>query len=191
MRNILKLGLFLLVVAGIAGFAIAYVNGVTDPVIEQQMLENKLNSFKEVYADVEKVEDNSSKYLSGNSQEIITEVNIAYQNNQPVGVIYMVEPSGYGGKIQLMAGFDIADKKITAIKVLSQSETPGLGAKAKEKFFTDRFKGKTAKVPLRIVKNESVGENQVQAISSATITSEAVASGVNAAQQHFIKNFAK
>lgn len=191
MRNTLKLGLFLLVVAGIAGFAIAYVNGITHPIIEQQMLENKLNSFKEVYAEAEKVEDESSKYLNSSTDPVITGVNVVYKNDQTVGAIYLVEPSGYGGKIQVMAGFDIASKKITAIKVLSQTETPGFGAKSQEPSFTDRFKGKTAEKPLEIVKNEPVADNQVLAITSATITSKAVASGINAARQHFADNFAK
>lgn len=189
MRNSIKLGVFLLIVAGLAGFALAYINGITHPIIEQQMLEEKINSYKEVYSQAEEIKNESAKYLDGSENPLITEVNVAYKNNNPVGVIYGVEPSGYSGKIQILAGFDIADKKITAIKVLSQSETPGLGAKSSEKFFWDRYKDKDANNPLEVVKKEPVQDNQVLAITAATITSKAVTEGVNAAREHFIANF--
>ena len=189
MRKALKLGLFLCIVAGIAGFAISYVNEFTQPLIEQQMEAKKLNSFQEVYSGIEEVKDESNQYLNSNTDPVLTEVHVVYQDNIPKGVIYMVEPSGYNGKIQLLVGIDIADKKITAIKILSQSETPGLGSQAKESFFRDRFQGKSTVNPLEVVTKEPVGENQVLAITSATITSKAVISGVNVARQHFLDNF--
>jgi electron transport complex protein RnfG len=189
MRNTLKLGLFLLLIAGIAGLGIAYVNELTQPLIAAQQEEEQLASLKEVYAEAENVVDESEQYLDENTGSIVTQVNVAYQGDDPVGVIYLVEPDGYSGKIQLMAGFDIATKKMTGIKVLSQTETPGLGSNAQESFFTERFKGKTVEKPLEIVKKEPVDDNQVLAITSATITSKAVANGVNAAREHFMENF--
>lgn len=189
MRNIIKLGVFLLVVAGLAGFAIAYVNGITSPTIEQQMIDNKLNSFKEVYPDSDEVKDESAKYLSSSTDPIISEVNVAYKGGKPAGVIYSVAPNGYGGKIQILAGFDIETKKITAIKILSQSETPGLGAKAPESFFVDRFKDKDTSKALEVVKQEPADGNKILAITAATITSKAVTNGVNAAREHFVSNF--
>ncbi len=191
MRNILKLGIFLLVVAGVAGLALSYVNTLTEPIVISQEQENKINSFKEVYPEAETVKDESSKYLKSDEQKIITEVNVAYKNGNPVGVIYTVEPKGYAGAVRTLVGFDIAAKKITAIKVLSQKETPGLGAKSSEASFMDRFKGKSAESAVEIIKKEPVNGNQVLAITAATITSKAVASGVNAAREHFIANFVK
>lgn len=189
MRSIIKLGVFLLVVAGIAGFAIAYVNGITSPIIEQQLIENKLASFKEVYPDSDEVKDESAKYINESTNPLITEVNVAYKGGAPVGVIYSVAPNGYGGAIQILAGFDIAARKTTAIKILSLSETPGLGAKAKESSFTDRFKAKDASSPLEIVKQEPADGNKILSITASTITSKAVADGVNAAREHFVANF--
>ncbi|MDD2400739.1 MAG: RnfABCDGE type electron transport complex subunit G [Clostridia bacterium] len=191
MRKVLKLSLFLLIVASIAGFSISYVNGITDPLIEQQNAEKKQSSFNDVYPGADDVKDESKKYITNDSDEVVKEVNIAYKSNIPVGVIYTVKPNGYNGKIEMLVGFDINSKKITAIKILSQSETPGLGANSKESFFSDRFKGLNAESSIEIVKKESVQDNEVLAITAATITSKAVASGVNVARQHFISNFAK
>jgi electron transport complex protein RnfG len=80
-------------------------------------------------------------------------------------------------------------RKTTGIKILSQAETPGLGANAEDSFFTDRFKGKSIEEPLEVVKQEPAGDNQILAITSATITSKAVANGVNIARAHFTENF--
>lgn len=190
MRNILKLGLFLLVVAGLAGFGISYVNGLTAPLIAEQMQQDKEDSFKEVYPQGQEIKDESQKYLKDPSS-MVKEMNIVYDNGTAAGVIYTVEPSGYGGTVKILVGFDITTKKITGIKVLSHTETPGLGAQAAEDFFQSRFKDKNAAEPIEIVKKEPVSGNQVMAITAATVTSKAVASGVNAARENFETNFAK
>jgi electron transport complex protein RnfG len=190
MRDILKLGFFLLVISAIAALGVGYVNTLAEPLIAQQILQTKLNGFKEVYPQSDKVEDESSRYLGGEKVSLIKEVNIAYRNGVPAGVIYAVESKGYSGPISLLAGFDIATGKLTAIKVLSQKETPGLGAKAKEPAFQDRYKGKVATAELEVTKSVPVRDNQIQAITASTITSRAVTTGVNAARVHFVAHFA-
>ena len=190
MRDILKLGLFLLLVAGVAGAGLSYVNGLASPLIEQQILQNKLDSFKEVYPQSDQVVDETAAYLQDPHDPVIKEVNIAYRSGAPAGVIYAVETKGYSGPISLLAAFDIATAKITAIKVLSQRETPGLGAKATESKFRDRYKDKRTDVALEVTKTPPLRENQVQAITASTITTKAVTKGVNAAREHFIAHFA-
>jgi electron transport complex protein RnfG len=189
MRDILKLGLFLLLVAGVAGAGLSYVNTLASPLIAAQILQNKLDSFKEVYPPGETVQDESATYLQDPHDPALKEVNIAYRNGLPAAVIYAVETKGYSGPINVLAGFDIATAKITAIKVLSQRETPGLGAKATESKFQDRYRDKSASVALEVTKTPPLKENQVQAITASTITTKAVTKGVNAAREHFIAHF--
>lgn len=189
MREILKLSVFLLIVAGIAGASLSYVNSLAGPLIEKQILQNKIDSFKEVYPQADKVEDESATYLQDPHDPAIKEVNIAYRSGVPAGVIYAVETKGYSGPISLLAGFDIATAKITAIKVLSQRETPGLGAKATESKFRDRYKDKGTAVALEVTKGVPAKENQIQAITASTITTKAVTKGVNAAREHFLAHF--
>ena len=95
----------------------------------------------------------------------------------------MVETTvkGYGGEIVVTVGVD-GDSTITGINVGGEnfSETAGLGALAKEPAFTDQFAGKT--VPLKLVKGSAEkGDDTIDAISGATITSTAVNGGVNLA----------
>ena len=190
MRDIAKLCMFLLAISGIAGLGVSYVNSMTSPLIEKQILQNKLDSFKEVYPQSDKVQDESAERLKSPHDPAVKEVNVAYREGKPAGIIYTVQTKGYSGPISVLAGFDIATSKITAIKVLSQTETPGLGAKAKEPFFQERYKGKDASTPLEVSKTAPVKENQIQAITASTITTKAVTKGVNAAREHFTANFA-
>ena len=191
MRDIIKLTLFLLVIAGIAGAGLSYVNGLTGPLIEQQILQQKIDGFKEVYPHADKVENESAKYLQEPHDSGLKEVNIAYRNGAPAGVIYAVESKGYSGPISLLAGFDIATAKITAIKVLSQRETPGLGAKAQESSFQERYKNKSAAEALEVTKKAPAKENQIEAITASTITTKAVTKAVNAAREHLTARFAQ
>jgi electron transport complex protein RnfG len=188
MGDIIKLGLFLMLVAAVAGLGVGYVNSMAAPLIEKQILEEKIRSFKEVYPEGDNVENETAKYL-GVPDQILKEVNIAYRSGTPGGVIYLAQTKGYSGDITILAGFDLASGKITAVKVLSQTETPGLGSKAKDPAFQNRYKGKGSAVALEISKTAPIKDNQIQAMTASTITSKAVTKGVNAAREHFVATF--
>ena len=76
-----------------------------------------------------------------------------------------------------MTGVDI-DGKVTGVNILSHSETAGLGAKAAETSFRDKFVGLVNGIT---VSKDKAGENSIDAITGATITSRAVVNAVNAA----------
>ncbi len=77
-----------------------------------------------------------------------------------------------------MVGLSSAGK-VTGIKILSHTETPGLGANAPLPKFSDQYKNKPIKEKLEVVKVAPSKDNQIQAITGATITSKAVTLGVN------------
>lgn len=189
MREIVKLSLFLMLVAGIAGAGLSYVNVLTEPLIEEQIRQQKIDGFKEVYPQSDRVENESPRYLIEPHAPALKEVNVAYRGSEPGGVIYAVESKGYAGPISILAGFDIASGRLTAVKVLSQRETPGLGAKAQDKQFQDRYRDKGLAQPLEVTKKPPVRENQIEAITASTITSKAVTKGVNVAREHFLATF--
>ena len=60
------------------------------------------------------------------------------------------------------------------------NDTPGLGLKAKEPEFKSQFAGKKAEA-LSVTKSGSGSDNEIAAISGATITSSATTNAVNAA----------
>ena len=89
---------------------------------------------------------------------------------------------GYGGDITLMVGFKTDKKTVISYKVLAAAETPGLGMKLKTPEFADQFKGKDGS-SLKVKKDGG----EIEAITSATITSRAVCRAIADAQSKLAK----
>ena len=108
--------------------------------------------------------------------------NLAYdEKGDVVGCAINVAPVGFGGPISIKVGFD-RNGVICNTKVLSQAETPGLGAKCVEPSFSDQFKGwNTAEKSLAVKKDGG----DVDAITASTITSRAYADGLALAVKVF------
>ena len=84
---------------------------------------------------------------------------------------------GYGGDITLMVGFRKDKRTVISYKVLAASETPGLGMKLKTPEFASQFAGKDGR-SLKVKKDGG----EIEAITSATITSRAVCKAIADAQ---------
>ena len=84
---------------------------------------------------------------------------------------------GYGGDITLMVGFKKDKKTVISYKVLAASETPGLGMKLKTPEFAGQFAGKDGR-SIKVKKDDG----EIEAITSATITSRAVCRAIADAQ---------
>jgi electron transport complex protein RnfG len=101
--------------------------------------------------------------------------NLAYDaQGNTVGCAVDVAPVGFGGPIVIKVGFN-ADGVIWNTKVLSQAETPGLGAKCVEPAFSSQFKGFDPSQKKLAVKKDG---GDVDAITASTITSRAYADGL-------------
>ena len=101
--------------------------------------------------------------------------NLAYdEQGNTVGCALNVAPVGFGGPISIKVGFD-ANGVICNTKVLSQAETPGLGAKCVEPAFSEQFKGFDPAQKKLAVKKDG---GDVDAITASTITSRAYADGL-------------
>jgi electron transport complex protein RnfG len=88
--------------------------------------------------------------------------------------------------MSIVVGIDV-DGVITGVEVVESSETAGLGSKATEEPFKGQFIGRNVEAFV-VTKNGSTQENEVDAISGATITSNAVTDVVNASI-YFINQF--
>lgn len=168
--EIFRVGLMLFVITAVAAAILAGVNGFTAPVISENNRIAEEKAMKGVLAEVESFEKVEFKPEAGSA---VSEI----YSGGDAGVVVKVSPNGYGGKISMVVGID-TEYKVTGIEIISQSETPGLGANCTKDEFKAQFAGKTENI--EVVKNEAK-DNQIDAISSATITSKAVTSGVNEA----------
>ena len=169
-KEIIRIGLILFAITAIAALLLAFANKITAPVIEinnQKNTEAAMQLLMPDAADFEK-----SEYVS----DRVTETYVAKDNTGAVvGVCVVSFEYGYGGAVKVMTGIDV-EGKITGIDVLEHSETPGLGAKSDNDEFKTQFAGHTSGIT---VTKKTPADNQISAISGATITSGAVTSAVN------------
>ena len=106
--------------------------------------------------------------------------NLAYdEKGEVVGCAINVAPVGFGGPILIKVGFKVnaqtGEHIIWNTKVLSQAETPGLGAKCVEPAFASQFKELNPAANKLSVKKDG---GDIDAITASTITSRAYVSGI-------------
>lgn len=188
MNNIVKLGLNLFAICAVAALLLGVTNKVTAPVIEQRNIQANNESRQIVLPDASEFSEVASSEYE-NIDGIVAEVHEGKSGSEIVGYTVKVLPKGYGGAIELIVGISL-EGNVTGINVGNMTETPGLGAKVKEPEFKDQFTGKPAS-EITLVKGSSSLENEVSAISGATITSNAVTSGVNVAIELFNNSLSK
>lgn len=175
MKDIFRLGAILFVICAVAALMLGLTNNITEPVIEQRNIQANNESRQEVLQIAE--EFSEVKDVKG---DLIEEVYQGTKGGEVVGYTIKTTPKGYGGKVEVMVGIS-NDGKISGVKIGNHSETPGLGSKSAEPSFKDQYNGKSTKKQLNVVKGNASNENDIVAISGATITSKAVTAGVNAA----------
>ena len=165
--------LFLIVFVSVA--VLAWCNSATYDKIQAINAENTQKARQNVLSDAKEFEEVSSFKADG----IVKNVYKGTDGGKCVGYCVSVAPSGYGGEMEIMVGVD-NDLKLTGIDIVSSSETAGLGKNASKESFRSQFEGlgKTVTVKKSAPKKEN---NEIQALSGATITSNAVADGANEA----------
>jgi electron transport complex protein RnfG len=98
-----------------------------------------------------------------------------------VGWVLPAAGQGFADRIELLIGLDPDVTTIRGMYVLNQKETPGLGDYITSADFQNRFRDKPADRPVAVVKNDPAADNEIRALSGATISSESVAAIVNRA----------
>lgn len=141
---------------------LSFVYNKTMPEIERQEREKIMAAQKELLPQAETFEsaDDSGNFMLGFIEKA--------GRREAVGKIVSFETRGYAGLIKLMAGVN-SEEKITGVKVLQQSETPGLGDRISKNHFLGQFSG-------RGYDELAFGAqgSGIQAITGATVSSRAV-----------------
>lgn len=179
--ELIKVGVILFLITAIAAALLAFVNGKTAPLIEKNALEKEQSAMKAVMPDALKfTELELTDELEALSDGIIKKVyTVPREDGTADGVCVITETTGYDVGIQTVTGVD-SELKITGVDIISMNETPGLGAKAAEEGFRNQYTGKTGEIS---VSKSAPSDNEIQAISGATKTSNGVTLGVNTALQ--------
>ena len=167
LKEILKIGFILFGITAVSAFLLAVVNSATKPIIAK-------NQLKKTYESMETVMPEAKSFEPVDTND--AEAYKAYgETGEVIGVCVVTTSNGYGGEIKVLAGVDL-EKQVTGIDILAHSETPGLGANATKPEFKNQFAGKTKDIA---VSKKEPKENEIQAMSGATISSKAVTEAVN------------
>lgn len=167
-KEAVKMVVTLTVIAMAVAFIMSFVNKMTAPVIEQNAQKSLNESLNAVI-----VADEFNVIDKDDSKTVYEALN----GGKRAGLCVINTGTGYGGDIQILTWIS-NDKKVTGIVILSHGETPGLGANAEKKEFTDGYKNKSYEI--KVNKNQA-SENEIKAISGATVTSKGVTNAVNEA----------
>ncbi len=180
-KKAIHLGGTLLAVTAVTGIILGVVEFYTSAAIRQVELAAKNEAFKNVMPIAQTFEP-----MDKAESDYVLDIVQAKDDSGVVGWCMTVETKSYGGPLQFIAGIT-KDGTVKAINILSHSDTPGLGARATEPEFYGQFTDKS-QLPLKVVKGSAGNPDEIAAISGATITSNAVTDGVNAAVEYWSKN---
>jgi len=159
MKKILSLVVSLTAISAVCAGVLAYIDSITKEPIKATAAANEQRAIKAVLPpDVATVEAAGDAFVGKDA------------SGKTVGYAAKgTDSGGYGGDIVLMVGF-LADKRtLISYKVLAAAETPGLGMKLSTPEFAGQFAGKDG-TALSVKKDGG----EIEAITSATITSRAV-----------------
>lgn len=156
---------------------LSITNTVTKDKISENEAQTKNESMKAVCED------------AASFDEIIKDVLFEGKDRtgNTVGYAVSTAANGYGGQIKVMTG--IKEGKVIGIEVYyNDDETPGLGKNTSLASFTDQFKDLPTDENIIVSKDYSGEGQQIDAVTSATISSRAVVSAVNEALEIYNEN---
>ncbi len=177
-KEVLVPTISLFLISAIVTLLLAGTNSVTKPKIEQLQIETENKTKVAVLSDAKEFSDAMTVSLDG--------VDYTYyegygEGKEIAGYVFTTSSKGYGGDIITMVGIK-ADGTISGMDFLSISETAGLGMNADSDDFKSQFIGKSGEIGLN---KNNPADNEIQALTGATITSKAVTNAVNIALELF------
>lgn len=193
MKSMCKDAAILFAITLIAGVLLGGVYQVTkEPIARQEALKLE-QACREVFADAASFADadfdpqEADRILTENgfpSQDIEACQTALDGSGQTAGYVLTVNThEGYGGDIRFTMGIR-SDGTLNGISLLEISETPGLGMRAGE-VLVPQFAGRKAQAFAYVKGGGAAAEDEIDAISGATITTNAVTDGVNAGLCYF------
>ena len=176
-NDIIKPVVVLLSICIVIPLALSVTNAVTkDRII--QLEKQKAQETMKSLIDADKFEE---LVFAG---ETNIKYNKAVKDGNAVGYVFETTTKGYGGAVSVMTAVN-TDGTVKSVAILDVSnETPGLGQNAQKENFYSQYEGK--KIDIILVKNSADSKNnEVDALTGATITSKAVTEAVNLALEQF------
>ena len=169
----------LMVITIVSGGVLGFIYSLTKPAIDEVNVKKNIAAINEVL----KTDVKIAMTRTDTIDEMV--YNLAYDDaNQFIGAAIKTSEDGFSSKVELMVGI-LANGYINKVSVLSQQETPGLGANMSNDKFKGQFDGKNPADFKLLVKKDG---GDVDAITAATISSRAFTKAVDKAVKGFEAN---
>jgi electron transport complex protein RnfG len=167
----------LTVIALVTTLLLAITNNVTTGVIAAKALAAANATRQELLPDADSFTQAtlSGSFSSSDGKANVTEYWTADNGS---GAVATVVTSSFGGDLTMMVGIS-SDGSISGVSVTSSSDTPGVGSKDADPDYLAQYNGLTS------LKSENVKGGDVQYISGASVSGQAIHDGVYAALQAF------
>ncbi|SFG47869.1 FMN-binding protein [Oribacterium sp. WCC10] len=195
--SFVKDALVLTAITLVSGLLLGAVYGMTKEQIDSIKNASTIASYQQVmaaeeyddetYADtLDTAKSDGTVSADNGGAELLSVVAAKDASGAEIGYIVKAQAAGYGGNVVVVIGVD-SGLKVTGISFPETlPETAGLGQRALEPQFYEQFAGKGTN--LSVKKGGGAGENEIDAISGATMTSTAVVNSTNAATE-FVQNY--
>ncbi len=175
MSEITRMVVVLSLIAGVCSAALTSANYLLDPYV------NKQTDYFVRGPALERLFGTPAEEVLGNKVVITDELGdvpvFFVKENDDVSrlAVEAIGRGGYGGDLVIMIGIDLVNDRLTGMETVSHSETPGLGARIEEPGFRRQWQGLPLNQPVAITADGGT----IDAISGASTTSRAAASGTN------------
>lgn len=177
----------------VLGFLLGLVYEITKAPIAAANAAAAQEAYKAVFAEADSFEalegfdknTATEEVVAAGYEDSIDDVQVAKDaSGAEIGyVVTVTAKDGSQSTITFSVGIQ-SDGTVNGYSVTSIAETPGLGMKVEDESFYSQFEGKLVDA-FSVVKNAPASDSEIEAISGATISSKAIANGVNAALTYF------
>ncbi|MBI9093263.1 MAG: FMN-binding protein [Sphaerochaeta sp.] len=171
MRKNLTYAFILFSICAVCAFALGWTNSITSPVIVRQEQENTMRALEAV----------SNGWTIGEQVDAKGVPYVMYsipltQEGETSGYIVGLKGAGYGGEMTMVASYTTEGDMLFA-KMLTNSETPGLGKKSEKEGYMDKFKGTGSAKAVPTSKN-MLGSSEAASVSGSSVTFMAVGKAI-------------
>ncbi len=182
-KHFIEQSWLLIVSAFLFGLLIAVANAAWAPRIEQNKIDKLNRLMKGMLTEAKTfeliAEDVVIKLAKGKKAK--SNIYKAFsETGQCIGWAFNCQGSGFADKIELVVTLDADAKNLAGYDVLTSNETPGFGDQIKFDYYRAQFRGAPAdKIELLKAGNAEKIDDQIIAITGATVSSEAVITIIN------------
>ena len=193
-KSIIKDALILCLITLVAGFLLGVVHDITLQPIAAANEAAQQDAYRAVIEDAEEFvelpgfdaeEATQAAVEAGYTDDTVDScVQAVDADGNLLGyVINATDPSSYGGDVTLSLGVRL-DGTVNGYSITVINDTAGLGMKAAEEDYASQYAGKQVE-EFTVTKTGATADNEIDAISGATITSDAVTRAVNSGLAYY------